>query len=99
MKGYAQKEGIDYDEVFAPVARWDTIRILLAVAAQRGWKVYQLDVKSTFLYGELKEVVYVDQLEGFIKRGEEDKVYQLKKALYGLNQAPRAWFSRIEGYF
>ncbi|CAA7052584.1 unnamed protein product [Microthlaspi erraticum] len=99
MKGYAQEEGIDYDEVFAPVAHWDTIRILLAVAAQRGWKVYQLDVKSAFLYGELKEVVYVDQPEGFIKRGEEDKVYRLKKALYGLKQAPRAWFCRIDGYF
>lgn len=99
VKGYAQEEGIDYDEVFAPVARWDTIRILLAVSAQRGWKVYQLDVKSAFLYGELKEVVYVDQPEGFVKKGEEDKVYRLKKALYGLKQAPRAWFSRIEGYF
>lgn len=99
VKGYAQEEGIDYEEVFAPVARWDTIRILLAVAAQRGWKVHQLDVKSAFLYGELKEVVYVEQPEGFVKRGEEDKVYLLKKALYGLKQAPRAWFSRIEGYF
>lgn len=86
VKGYAQEEGIDYNEVFAPVARWDTIRILLAIAAQRGWKVYQLDVK---------EVVYVDQPEGFVKRGEEDKVYRLKKALYGLKQAPRAWFSRV----
>lgn len=99
VKGYAQEEGIDYDEIFAPVARWDTIRILLAVATQRGWKVYQLDVNSAFLYGELKEVVYVDQPEGFVKRGEEDKVYQLKKALYDLKQALRAWFSRIEGYF
>lgn len=98
-KGYAQTEGIDYTEVFAPVARWDTIRSLLAVAAQRGWCVYQLDVKSAFLYGELKEEVYVDQPEGFVKIGEEDKVYRLKKALYGLKQAPRAWFSRIESYF
>lgn len=84
VKGYAQKEGIDYDEVFAPVARWDTIRIMLAVAAQKGWTMYQLDVKSAFLYGELKEVVYVDQPEGFVKKGEEDKVYRLNKALYGL---------------
>lgn len=99
VKGYAQEEGIDFDEVFAPVARWDTIRILLSVAAQRGWKVYQLDVKSAFLYGELKEVVYVDQPEGFVKKGEENKVYLLRKALYGLKQAPRPWFSRIEGYF
>lgn len=89
-KGYSQTAGIDYTEVFAPVARWDTIRSLLALAAQRGWCVFQLDVKSAFLYGELKEEVYVDQPEGFIKAGEEDKVYRLKKALYGLKQAPRA---------
>lgn len=98
-KGYSQTPGVDYTEVFAPVARWDTIRSLLAVAAQKGWCVFQLDVKSAFLYGELKEEVYVDQPEGFIKAGEEDKVYRLKKALYGLKQAPRAWFSRIESYF
>lgn len=98
-KGYSQTEGIDYTEVFAPVARWDTIRSLLVVAAQRNWCVYQLDVKSAFLYGELKEEVYVDQPQGFVKLGEEDKVYRLKKALYRLKQAPRAWFSRIESYF
>nr|GEX68647.1 putative RNA-directed DNA polymerase [Tanacetum cinerariifolium] len=99
VKGYAQKKGVDYDEVFAPIARWDTIRTLLAVDVQKGWNVYQLDVKSAFLYGELKEVVYVDQPQGFVKKGEETKVYCLKKALYGIKQAPRAWFSRIEGYF
>jgi hypothetical protein len=99
VKGYSQTEGVDYNEVFAPVARWDTIRSLLAVAAQKGWYVLQLDVKSAFLYGELKEEVYVEQPEGFVKVGEEEKVYRLRKALYGLKQAPRAWFSRIEGYF
>ena len=98
-KGYSQTAGVDYTEVFAPVARWDTIRSLLAVAAQHGWPIYQLDVKSAFLYGELKEEVYVDQPEGFIRAGEEDKVYRLRKALYGLKQAPRAWFSRLETYF
>lgn len=98
-KGYSQTAGVDYTEVFAPVARWDTIRSILAVAAQRGWCVYQLDVKSAFLYGELKEEVYIDQPEGYLKVGEEDKVYRLKKALYGLKQAPRAWYSRIESYF
>jgi len=98
-KGYSQREGVDYTEVYAPVARWDTIRSLLAVAAQQGWSVYQLDVKSAFLYGELKEEVYVDQPDGFVRVGEEDKVYKLRKALYGLKQAPRAWFSRIESYF
>jgi len=98
-KGYTQTKGVDYTEVFAPVARWDTIRIVLAVAAQEGWTMYQLDVKGAFLYGELKEEVYVDQPEGFITKGEEDKVYKLNKALYGLKQAPRTWFSMIESYF
>ena len=98
-KGYSQIAGVNYTEVFAPVASWDTIRSILAIAAQRGWCVYQLDVKSAFLYSELKEEVYIDQPEGYIKVGEEDKVYRLKKSLYGLKQAPRAWFSRIESYF
>lgn len=98
-KGYAQRFGIDYTEVFAPVARWDTIRMIIALAAQKNWSIYQLDVKSAFLHGELNEEVYVEQPQGFEKEGEEDKVYKLKKALYGLKQAPRAWYSRIEAYF
>jgi hypothetical protein len=89
VKGYAQRQGIDYSEVFSPVARWDTIRMLLSLAALRGWEVFQLDVKSAFLHGELKEVVYIEQPEGYIRKGEEQKVYQLKNALYGLKQAPR----------
>lgn len=99
VKGYAQKDGINYDEVFALVARWDTIRIMLAIAAQKGWAVYEFYVMSAFLYGELKEVVCMDQPEGFVKKGEEDKVYRLNKSLYDLKQAPRAWFSQIESYF
>lgn len=98
-KGYSQKQGVDFNEVFAPVARWDTIRIILSLAAQKGWSVFQLDVKSAFLHGELVEDVYVDQPKGFEKKGEQDKVYKLKRALYGLKQAPRAWYSRIEKYF
>ncbi|GAU16533.1 hypothetical protein TSUD_167640 [Trifolium subterraneum] len=98
-KGYAQRYGTDYKEVFAPVARWDTIRSLLAISASRGWNVYQLDVKSAFLHGELKETVYVEQPAGYVKSGKEDKVYKLHKALYGLKQAPRAWYSKIEAYF
>lgn len=98
-KGYSQKQGIDYSEVFAPVARWDTIRVILALAAQKGWCVYQLDVKSAFLHGELNEDVFIDQPQGFERKGDKHKVYKLKKALYGLKQAPRAWYSRIEGYF
>lgn len=98
-KGFHQTHGVDFYEVFAPVARWDTIRLLLSVAAKRGWCVYQLDVKSAFLHGELKEDVYVEQPKGFEVENEERKVYKLNKALYGLRQAPRAWYNRIEGYF
>jgi len=98
-KGYTQQHGIDYKDVFAPVARWDTIRIILALAAVKGWNVFQLDVKSAFLHGELSETMYVDQPLGYQKMGEEDKVYKLKNALYGLKQALRAWYSKIESYF
>ncbi|GJV54631.1 putative RNA-directed DNA polymerase [Tanacetum coccineum] len=99
VKGYAQRQGIDYSEVFAPVARWDTIRTILAFAAQQGMKVHQLDVRSAFLYGELEETVFVEQPQGFEIQGMEEKVYRLRKALYGLKQAPRAWYGRIESYF
>ena len=98
-KGYKQKEGIDYGEVFAPVARLETIRLLISLAAQEKWKIYQLDVKSAFLNGFLEEEIYVEQPPGFVKRGQDDKVYRLKKALYGLKQAPRAWNTRIDKYF
>ena len=72
--------------------------MLLALAAQKGWKIYQLDVKSIFLNGYLEEEIFVEQPEGFVVKGKEDKVYQLKKALYGLKQAPRAWYSRINAH-
>jgi len=98
VKGYAQIFGVDYSDTFAPVSRLDTIRLVLAVAAQKGWKVFQLDVKSAFLNGVLQEEIYVEQPEGFVVQGKEDKVYLLKKALYGLKQAPRAWYSRINDH-
>jgi len=98
-KGYKQEFGVDYKEVFSPVARMDTIRLVLAMAAQNSWSIFQLDVKSAFLHGKLEEQVYIDQPPGYVKLGAEDKVYKLKKALYGLKQAPRAWYSRIEAYF
>ena len=90
---------MDYTKVFAPVAKLDTIHIILSMAAQYGWNIFQLDVKSTFLHGELKEEIYVQQLVGFMKKGKEDKVYKLRKALYGLKQAPIAWYNKIEAYF
>ncbi|KAK0579794.1 hypothetical protein LWI29_031544 [Acer saccharum] len=98
-KGYKQKEGVDYGEVFAPVARLETIRLLISLAAQKSWKIYQLDVKSAFLNGFLEEEIYVEQPPGYVKKGREDKVCRLKKALYGLKQAPRAWNMRIDDYF
>lgn len=98
-KGFSQEFGVDYTEVFAPVARWDTIRMILALAASKGWNVYQFDVKSAFLHGELNEVVFVEQPRGYELKGEETKVYKLKKALYGLKQAPRAWYKKLESYF
>ncbi|KAM1053550.1 hypothetical protein ACFX2I_000976 [Malus domestica] len=98
-KGYCQQYGIDYAEVFAPVARLDTIRVVISLAAQKNWGIYQLDVKSAFLHGEIEEEVFVDQPPGYEQKGHESKVYRLKKALYGLKQTPRAWYSRIESYF
>lgn len=98
-KGYSQEHGIDYEEVYAPVARMDTVRMILALAAQRDWIVYQLDVKLAFLQGELLEEVYVDQPKGYELENAENKVYKLHKALYGLKQSPRAWFSKIDSYF
>ncbi|BBG99166.1 transposable element gene [Prunus dulcis] len=98
-KGYAQKPGLDYNDTYAPVARLDTIRTLIALAAQKSWKLYQLDVKLAFLNGVLQEEVYVEQLEGFVVEGKEEKEYKLHKALYGLKQAPRAWYGEIGNYF
>ncbi|GKF92088.1 ribonuclease H-like domain, reverse transcriptase, RNA-dependent DNA polymerase, partial [Tanacetum coccineum] len=91
-EGYVEEQGIDFDEVFAPVARIETVRLILTLAAYHGWQVHHLDVKSAFLHGDLKEEeVYVTQPEGFIQHGNSGKVYKLTKALYGLRQAPRAW--------
>ena len=98
-KGYSQQPGIDYNETFAPVARLDTIRALIALASQKGWSIHQLDVKSAFLNGVLEEEIYVEQPQGFVSEGKESKVLRLRKALYGLKQAPRAWYSRIDQYF
>ncbi|KAF0921310.1 hypothetical protein E2562_003111 [Oryza meyeriana var. granulata] len=95
-KGYVQQPGVDFDEVFAPVARIESVRLLLALAAQEGWPVHHMDVKSAFLNGELIEEVYVRQPPGFTVAGHEDKVLRLDKALYGLRQAPRAWNAKLD---
>ncbi|CAM8988636.1 unnamed protein product [Rhodiola kirilowii] len=90
VKGYNQQEGIDYDETFAPVARLEAIRLLIAYSVQFGFKLHQMDVKTAFLNGNLKEEVYVSQTPGFENQQHSDWVYVLDKALYGLKQAPRA---------
>ncbi|GJS30150.1 putative ribonuclease H-like domain-containing protein, partial [Tanacetum coccineum] len=97
-QGYTQEEGIDYDEVFAPVARIEAIRLFLAYASFKDFVVYQMDVKSAFLYGKIEEEVYVCQPPGFEDPDFPDKVYKVEKALYGLHQAPRAWYETLSTY-
>ncbi|GJR53457.1 retrovirus-related pol polyprotein from transposon TNT 1-94 [Tanacetum coccineum] len=94
-KGYRQKKGIDFEELFAPVARIEAIRIFIANAASKNMIIYQMDVKTAFLNGELKEEVYVSQPEGFVDLDHPTYVYRLKKALYDLKQAPRAWYNTL----
>nr|GEU53647.1 putative ribonuclease H-like domain-containing protein [Tanacetum cinerariifolium] len=95
---YVQEEGIDYDEVFAPVARIEAIRIFLAFASYMGFIVYQMDVKSAFLYGTIEEEVYVCQPPGFIDPQFLNKVYKVEKALHGLHKAPRAWYETLSTF-
>nr|GFA30698.1 putative ribonuclease H-like domain-containing protein [Tanacetum cinerariifolium] len=97
-QGHTQEEGIDYEEVFAPVARIEAIRLFLAYASFMGFPVYQMDVNSAFLYGTIEEEVYVCQPPGFEDPEYPDKVYKVVKALYGLHQAPRAWYETLATY-
>jgi hypothetical protein len=97
-QGYTQVEGVDFDKTFAPVARLESIRILLSISCHLQLKLYQMDVKSAFLNGFLLEEVYVAQPKGFQDPQYPEHVYKLKKALYGLKQAPRAWYERLTTY-
>ncbi|GJR97572.1 retrovirus-related pol polyprotein from transposon TNT 1-94 [Tanacetum coccineum] len=97
-QGYNQQEGIDYDETYAPVARLESIRILLAYACALDFKLFQMDVKSAFLNGFINEEVYVAQPPGFIGFAKPNHVYRLKKALYELKQAPKAWYDRLKAF-
>ncbi|GJS26627.1 putative ribonuclease H-like domain-containing protein [Tanacetum coccineum] len=97
-QGYTQEEGIDYDEVFAPVARIEAIRLFLAYASFKDFVVYQMDVKSAFLYGKIEEEVYVCQPPGFEDPDFPNRVYKVEKALYGLHQALRAWYETLSTY-
>ncbi|GJU51079.1 retrovirus-related pol polyprotein from transposon TNT 1-94 [Tanacetum coccineum] len=97
-KGYAQEEGIDFEESFAPVARLEAVRIFVAHVAHKSFPIYQMDVKTAFLNGPLKEEVYVAQPKGFVDPDHPEKVYLLRKALYGLKQAPRAWYNELSNF-
>ncbi|GJR70242.1 retrovirus-related pol polyprotein from transposon TNT 1-94 [Tanacetum coccineum] len=97
-RGYRQEEGIDFEESFAPVARLEAIRIFLAFAAHMNMVIYQMDVKTAFLNGNLREEVYVSQPDGFVDPDKPNHVYKLKKALYGLKQAPRAWYDMLSSF-
>nr|GEZ06860.1 retrovirus-related Pol polyprotein from transposon TNT 1-94 [Tanacetum cinerariifolium] len=97
-RGYRQEEGIDFEEYFAPVASLEAIWIFLAYAAHKNMVVYQMDVKTTFLNGNLREEVYVSQPDGFVDQDNPNHVYKLKKALYGLKQAPRTWYDMLSSF-
>ncbi|GJW20187.1 retrovirus-related pol polyprotein from transposon TNT 1-94 [Tanacetum coccineum] len=97
-QGFRQEEGIDFEESFAPVTRIEAIRIFVENAAHKNMTIYQMDIKTAFLNGELKEEVYVSQPEGFVDQDNPSHVYKLKKALYGLKQAPRAWYDMLSSF-
>jgi hypothetical protein len=97
-RGFSQVEGIDYEETFAPVARYTSIRTIIALAASMGWKLHQMDVKTAFINGEIEEEVYIEQPEGFVIHDEKSHMCRLKKAMYGLKHAPRAWYEKMDGF-
>ena len=97
-KGYSHQEGIDYGDTYAHVERMEVVRMFLAYAASKNFKVYQMEVKSTFLNGELEEEVYIEKLDGFPLIEDKDFVCKLKKLLYGLKQAPRTQYARLDRY-
>ena len=95
-KGFSQVEGIDFDEIFSPVVRYESVRLMIATAALEDWTIQALDVKSAFLYADLDEKIYMEQPEGFKTKGQEHKVMRLRKALYGLKQAALSWWKALE---
>jgi hypothetical protein len=97
-RGFSQTEGIDCDEIFAPVARHTSIIIIISLALVFNWKLHQMDVKIAFLSGEVEQEVYIEQPEGFVIHGKESHVCKLKKALYGFKQASKAWYGRIDDF-
>ena len=96
--GFSQKEGIDYEETFAPMARCTSIRAIMALATKLGWKLHQMDMKTTFLNGVVKDKVYVEQPLGFETHDRQSHVCKWEKALYRLKQVPRTWYGRIDSF-
>ena len=97
--GILTDQGIDYEETFAPVARYSSIRTILALLEQMGWRIHQMDVKNVFLNGVIEEEVYIGHPEGFYIFNSDSYVFRIKRALYGLKKAPRAWYTQIDSYF
>ena len=95
-RGFQQEEGIDYHDIFAPVVKWSTILLILALAAKHKWSLSQLDVITAFLNGTISEDILMEILEGFQSAGDSTKVCRINRALYGLKQAPKAWYDRID---
>lgn len=97
-KGFTQRQGVDYDETYSPVVKYDSLRIVLSIAAAEDLEISQLDVKTAFLYGDLNEEIYIEQPQGFIQTGKEADVCRLLKSLYGLKQASRSWNQKLDGF-
>jgi hypothetical protein len=97
-RGFSKKEGEDYDETFAPVTRYTSIRAIMSLVVSMGWSLHQMDVKTTFLNGAIEEEVYIEQPQGFEVHSRDTHVCRIKKAQYGLKQAPRAWYASIDSY-
>jgi hypothetical protein len=94
-KGYAQTYGIDYEETYSPVAKMTTIRVIIAMAAAKGWSLHQMEVKNAFLHGDLQEKVYMEQPRSYVDQTHPNLVCRLKKTLHGLKQTPKAWSNKI----
>ena len=97
-RGFSQKEGIDYEETFSPIAKYTSIRTIMALDSMMKWDLHQMDVNTTFLNGVIEEEVYIKQPQWFEVKDIVTHVCKLKNAMYGLNQAPRAWYGRIDSF-
>jgi hypothetical protein len=97
-RGFTQKEGIDYEETFSLVAKYTSIQTIIDLTPVLGWKLHQMDVKTTFLNGKIEHEVFVEQLDGFVLHNKGTHIWKLRKAFYGLKQAPKVWYDRIDDF-